>query len=354
VRYPIWGTIAATAAALALLTVHRRSVLDLWLMVVAAVFIMELVFSGLLPSARFSVGFYAGRVLSLITSCIVLSLLLVETMRLYAELARSNVMLMLERENKLMNLEAVAASISHELKQPLGSINLDCETAKILMQRSPPEVQQTIEVLNNIITATQRANGHLEGIRDLFARSSPVQESIDVNDIVRATVHLFAGEIGSHNISTRTELSPISPVGFGHRSQIQQVLANLLLNAIEALAKVPDGTRVVTIRTRADLSMVVVEVEDTGPGIAPDRIGRVFDPFVTTKSQGMGLGLAICRTIVERHGGKLATLPAHPRGTIFRLLLPAAKQGTVQQQSADVLSVSVLSGQSAMTVTSGS
>ncbi len=117
-RYPIWGTIAVTAAAVGLLAVIRRSVLDLWLMVVAAVFIMELVFSGLLPSVRFSVGFYAGRILSLITSCIVLVLLLKETMRLYAELARSNVMLVLERENRLMTMEAIAASISHELSSP--------------------------------------------------------------------------------------------------------------------------------------------------------------------------------------------------------------------------------------------
>src|SRR5215212_2871479 len=112
VRYPIWATI--------LLTAHRRSVLDLWLMVVAFVFILELVFSGLLPSARFSVGSYAGRGLSLLTACIVLVVLLEETMRLYAELARSNLMLVLERNNKLMNIEAVASSISHELKQPLG------------------------------------------------------------------------------------------------------------------------------------------------------------------------------------------------------------------------------------------
>ncbi len=111
-------------------------------MVVAAVFIMELVFSGLLPSARFSVGFYAGRVLSLITSCIVLILLLEETMRLYAELARSNVLLLLERENKMMNMDAVAASISHELKQPLGSIALDSECARLLIQRPQPDVKQ--------------------------------------------------------------------------------------------------------------------------------------------------------------------------------------------------------------------
>jgi signal transduction histidine kinase len=305
-------------------------VLDLWLMVVAAVFIVELVFSGLLPSARFSVGFYAGRVLSLVTSCIVLILLLEETMRLYAELARSNVMLVLERENKLMNIEAVAASISHELKQPLGSIALNCETVKILVQHPQPDVQETLEVLDETIIATKRANEHLEGIRDLFGRNNRLQEVIDINDTAGGTVRLFAGELRSNSINVRMELSPTPLVTFGHRGQIQQVLVNLLSNAVEALAKVADGPRVITIRTAADDNMAVVEVEDSGPGIAPANSALVFDPFVTTKPHGMGLGLAICRTIVDRHGGKLTTLPTHPRGTIFRLLLPAARPDTAQ------------------------
>jgi signal transduction histidine kinase len=330
VRYPIWGTIAVTTTALVVLAVNRRSVLDLWLMVVAAVFIVELVFSGLLPSARFSVGFYAGRVLSLVTSCIVLILLLEETMRLYAELARSNVMLVLERENKLMNIEAVAASISHELKQPLGSIALNCETVKILVQHPQPDVQEALEVLDETIIATKRANEHLEGIRDLFGRNSRLQEVIDINDTAGGTVRLFAGELRSNSINVRMELSPTPLVAFGHRGQIQQVLVNLLSNAVEALAKVADGPRVITIRTAADDNMAVVEVEDSGPGIAPANSALVFDPFVTTKPHGMGLGLAICRTIVDRHGGKLTTLPTHPRGTIFRLLLPAARPDTAQ------------------------
>jgi C4-dicarboxylate-specific signal transduction histidine kinase len=260
-------------------------------------------------------------VLSIITSCIVLILLLAETMRLYAELARSNVMLVLERENKLMNMEAVAASISHELKQPLGSIALNCETTKLLLQRSQPDVQQTLEVLDETIVATRRANEQLGGIRDLFARNPGVQESLDFNGMVEKAVHLLAGDLRSHRINVRLELSPTPPVAYGHSSQIQQVLANLLLNAIEALAKVPDGTRVLIIKTRTDGRMAVIEVEDSGPGIALTDYDKVFDPFMTTKSHGMGLGLAICKTIVDRHGGGLAVLPAHPRGAVFRLQL---------------------------------
>ena len=183
---------------------------------------------------------------------------------------------------------------------------------------------------------------------EIFLVDNQAQEVIDVNDIAGRAVRLFAGELRSHNIDARVELSPTPPVAYGHRGQIQQVLINLLSNAVEALAKVADGTRVLTIRTGADDSMAVLEVEDSGPGIAPANSGRVFDPFVTTKSKGMGLGLAICRTIVDRHGGKLTTLPAHPRGTIFRLLLPAARQDTAQH-AADRLSAATASSRGSTT-----
>src|SRR3954447_341941 len=324
VRYPIWATILLTAAALLVLAAHRRSVLDLWLMVVAFVFILELVFSGLLPSARFSVGFYAGRGLSLLTACIVLVVLLEETMRLYAELARSNLMLVLERNNKLMNIEAVASSISHELKQPLGAILLNCETAKILLQRAAPDIGQTMAVLDETIAATNRANEQLEGARALFGRADRQQEIINVSDITDRAVRLVARELRSHNIATRLELPAKAVYAIGHGNQIQQVIINLLVNAIEALSRAPPENRVLRIAAGAQGGTAVVEIEDSGDGVDPAKADKIFEPFVTSKPSGMGLGLAICRTIVDRHGGKLAIAPGHPRGTIVRLALPAA------------------------------
>ena len=136
VIYPIWFTILITAAGLIVLLIRRRSVLDLWLIVVAAVFIAELAFSGLLPTVRFSVGFYAGRVFSLITSSIVLIILLAETTWLYVHLARSNDVLQRERHNKLMSMEAMAALIAHEVNQPLGSILANVETMQSMLQSS--------------------------------------------------------------------------------------------------------------------------------------------------------------------------------------------------------------------------
>jgi signal transduction histidine kinase len=354
VRYPIVMTIAVTAAALGVLAASRRSVLDLWLMVVAAVFVLELVFSGLLPSVRFSVGFYAGRVLSLITSCIVLILLLKETMRLYTELARSNVMLTLERQNKLMTLESVAASISHELKQPLGSIALNCETAKLFVQDPHPKVIEIIDILEETIGATKRANDHLEGIRDLFGRSRQTQK-VDLNEVVSGTRRLFAGELRVHGIVARVDLSPSSLTVYGHRGQIQQVLVNLMSNAVEAVTEAPIGSRTIALRTAAtNDGMAVVEVEDSGLGLPPSVRQRVFEPFVTTKSGGMGLGLAICTTIIDRHGGLFTALAADPRGTIFRMSLPTVLQNVAHSFADKVNAEPFSSGKTALNAAPGS
>ena len=185
-------------------------------------------------------------------------------MRLYAELARSNLMLVLERNNKLMNIEAVASSISHELKQPLGAILLNCETAKILLQRAAPDIGQTIAVLDETIAATNRANEQLEGARALFGRADREQEIINVSDIADRAIRLVARELRSHNIATRLVLPAKAVYAIGHGNQIQQVIINLLVNAIEALSRAPPENRVLRIAAGAQGGTAVVEIEDFG------------------------------------------------------------------------------------------
>jgi signal transduction histidine kinase len=328
VVYPIWFTILLSAAAIAVLASRRRSVLDQWLMVVALVFIVELVFSGLLPTIRFSVGFYAGRVFSIMTSSIVLIVLLAETTRIYMRLARSNAMLRREQDNKLMNLEAMAASISHEIRQPIAAMAANSAAAARLIRREPPDLAEALSALKDVESDSRRANEILQDIRGLFGKGDQGQEQIDVNETALAALGALRGALNEHGVSVRTELKPDVPHIVGHRSQMQEVIINLLQNAVEAMHAIKDDRRVLTVRTRRDGDKaIVVEVEDTGPGI--DAEGRdVFDAFVTTKPGGMGLGLAICRMIVDRHGGQLAASSVHPRGAVFRMILP---QGSLRR-----------------------
>jgi signal transduction histidine kinase len=324
VVYPIWFTIVLSAAAMAVLLWRRRpSVLDQWMMVVALVFIAELVFSGLLPTVRFSLGFYAGRVFSIMTSSIVLIVMLAETTRLYMRLARSNALLRRERDNKLMSLEAMAASISHEIRQPMAAISANSAAAIRLIQREPPDLAEALAAVRDVQRDSGRANEVLQNIRALFGRGARGPERVDVNEVALAALRALRGALDEHRVSIRSELKSDVPPIVGHRSQLQEVIINLLQNAVEAMDAIEDDRRVVTVRTRRDGDKaIVVEVEDTGPGIDAKSLGKVFEAFVTTKPAGMGLGLAICRTIIDRHGGRLSASPAAPRGTVFRMILP--------------------------------
>ena len=331
VVYPIGGTILLSAAAIAvLLWRRRRSVLDQWLMVAALVFIAELVFSGLLPTVRFSLGFYAGRGFSIITSSIVLIVMLAETTRLYMRLARSNAMLRREQDNKLMSLEATAASISHEVRQPMAAISANSAAAIRLIQHEPPDLAEALAALRDVQSDSLRASEILQDIRSLFGQRAQGQERIDVNETALAALRALRSAFEEHDVSVRSELKPDVPHIVGHRSQFQEVIINLLQNAVEAMATTKDDRRLLTVRTKRDGDKaIVVEVEDTGPGIDVSTLDKVFEAFMTTKPGGMGLGLAISRTIIDRHGGQLSASPADSRGTIFRIILP---QGTLERE----------------------
>jgi signal transduction histidine kinase len=325
VIYPISFAMLISATALAVLLARRRSVLDQWLMVVILVSILELAFSGLLPTVRFSVGFYAGRVFSLVTSSIVLIVMLAETTWLYARLARSNAMLHRERNNKLMNLEAMAASIAHEVNQPLVSIMLDGEGALQFLGRTPPNFGEAVSAVKNIVDASLRATQVFKNIRMLFGKAELEKERLDMNRLTLEVLRALKSDLEGHGIETSVELVSTLPPIMGHKGQLQEVIINLVHNAIEAMDSV-DRLRVLKIRTELNAGdAITVAVEDTGPGLSSEKADAIFDAFVTTKPHGMGLGLAICRMIVERHGGQLSASSADACGAIFRIILPQAK-----------------------------
>ncbi|MFG3593793.1 MASE4 domain-containing protein [Bradyrhizobium sp. RDI18] len=323
VIYPIWFTILITAAGLVILVFRRRSVLDLWLIVVAAVFIGELAFSGLLPTVRFSVGFYAGRVFSLITSSIVLIVLLAQTTLLYVHLARSNALLQRERHNKLMSMEAMAASISHELNQPIGAALLNSEAALMYLKSTPPEIDDSTEAIESIVESSMQAKAILNNLRTLFGKAKLTKERVDLNSLGLEVLKTLKPELRGR-LNIKTELASELPPVLGHKGQLQEVVANLIHNAVDAMASEVAPRELIVRTEREANNRVAIAVEDTGPGISPQNTETIFDAFVTTKPTGMGLGLAISKMIVERHEGALSVSSAIPHGAVFRVTLPAA------------------------------
>ncbi len=309
--------------ALAVLWVRRRSVLDYWLMLAVYALILEEILIALLSGARFSLGFYAGRAFSLITSIIVLVLLLSETTRLYARLARSYRLLEHERDNKLMNVEAITASIAHEVRQPLTAIASGSSAALRFLDGAEPDLQKVRALLKTVSTESHRASDVFESIRVLFRKVDQEREPVDLNDVTLEVLKSFHEELHDHNVIARAELMSELPTVEGHRSQLRQVIFNLVHNSLEAMEKMTGRSRTLLLRTELQGSdAVVVTVEDSGPGIDPKLLDGIFEAFVTTKSHGMGLGLAICRAIVERHGGQLSAVSDGINGTKFTFALP--------------------------------
>ena len=315
------------------LWVRRRSVLDYWLMLVVCALSAEAILSAFLSSQRFSVGFYAGRFFSLGTSVFVLVLLLTEMTTLSRRLARTTVALERERDNKLMNLEAMAASIAHEVRQPLAAIALKGSAALRFLGWTPPEVEKVRSALNDMVDQSHRASQVFANIRALFGRADKEHELIDVSEITLGVLRTFNGELKDRSIMARTELTPKLPPVMGHRGQLEEVLLNLIRNAIEAMDAIKDGSRVLQVSTKHHgRDEIVVVVEDSGPGIDPKKLDRIFEAYVSTKPQGMGLGLAICRLIIDRHGGQLSVSAGVKRGAVFQFILPtkAATDQSVQ------------------------
>jgi signal transduction histidine kinase len=228
-----------------------------------------------------------------------------------------------ERNNKLMNLEAMVASISHEVRQPLASIASNGGAAIRFLGRAPPNLEEVRSALNRMVGESHRASQVFDNIRALFGKTDQGHESIDVSGLVRGVLSGLQGELDEHQITAGVDLPADLPAITGHRGQLQEVLVNLIRNAIEAMHADTDNRRALHVSLRPHgADKVIVAVEDSGPGIDPKHSASIFDAFITTKAKGMGLGLALSRMIVERHGGQLSVSSAQPRGSIFRLVLP--------------------------------
>ena len=228
-----------------------------------------------------------------------------------------------ERDNKLMNIEVVTASIAHEVRQPLAAIAANGGAALKFMQRVPLDLDKVREILNQMMDDCHRVSEVFDTIRALFRRVDQKREPTVVNELVLDVLQSMREELKDHGITTETELAPELQRVDGHRNQLRQVIFNLIHNAIESMDITMDGSRVLRVITESQgPDAIIVAVEDSGPGINPGGLDSIFDPFITTKPDGMGLGLAICRMIVERHDGKLSALSDGKKGARVQLVLP--------------------------------
>jgi signal transduction histidine kinase len=265
------------------------------------------------------------RVMGAQTSILVVALSACVLAALFAERRESAARLTRERDNKLMNAQAIVAAIAHEVRQPLTRITAGGNAAQRFLKMVPPEQDKAQAALDGIVSAGHRTSEVIDGFRALFAKSDQRQQLVDINEIIRGALESMSGELADHHVESRAELMPELSYVYGSRSQLQEVVSNLLVNALEAMAATSDRSRVLRVRTELrDRKAVAVVVQDSGPGIDKERLGRIFTAFVSTKPHGMGLGLAISRMIVDYHGGKLAALSDGKDGASFEFVLPIA------------------------------
>ena len=230
------------------------------------------------------------------------------------------------------SVDEMTASIAHEIKQPLSAIVSNADAASRWLSRLSPDVAEAKTALDQIVKDSGRITEVIESIRSMFGRAHAERTLVDVRAIVAEVLALCQGELDVHHISLKVEMRDDLPQILAVHVQLQQVITNLVVNAIEAMSGTAAPSHCLTINSFVDkMENITITVEDTGIGVESAHIDRIFEPFFTTKSRGMGLGLAICRSIVEAHGGKLLVSPRRPFGTVFHLKLPVTTRPTTSK-----------------------
>ena len=334
--------------ALYLLWARRRTLLEQWLMVALCALLIEVALASILSGDRYTVSWYAGRFYQLVTATVVMGVLLVEMTTLYVDVARSNTLLeherllleravqaqRREREARLMTGDAVAASIAHELRQPLTAMVTTADAGLRFIDRSLPNLDKAKEAFKRIVADGHRAGALIGNIRANFKTDVGDRVSVDLDELAQETLALARGDTQKHGILVQVERNGQLPAVSGNRVQLQQVLLNLIMNAVDAMAAA-EGPRILSVSCAAhEGDRVIVSVADTGTGIGSQDLDRIFNPLFTTKSDGMGMGLSICRAIVEAHEGRMWFAPNSPRGAVFQFTLRTNNSANADQKSA--------------------
>jgi signal transduction histidine kinase len=230
----------------------------------------------------------------------------------------------LAHANRVATIGQLTASIAHEVKQPIAAARNNAVAGLRFLNKSPPDVAEVREALTCIVGDSDRASDVVDRIGSLVKKAPPQKEVVDLNAVIQEVTALTRSEAFKTGVMVSTQLAAELPRIQCDRVQLQQVMLNLIVNAIQSMSGVEDGNREVHISTtRIDPEGVCVAVRDTGHGLRPESLPRLFEPFYTTKPDGMGMGLSICRSIIEAHGGRLWATSCEPRGALFQFTIPA-------------------------------
>jgi signal transduction histidine kinase len=337
----VWTHVVAPALlvvylmAIALLWLRRSSVLDLWLLLALWAWSIEVLLLSMSPT-RFSVFWYSC-VFGVVASCLVLIVLLYESTVLYARFALVAAERERERDRQRLTLQVLAGSIAHEVQQPLTAIVANGETGRVFLTQTPPDFAQACAVLDDITADGRRASNTIRSIQATLAGAPQPQALIYMSELVRETLTFMRSELQARDVSVEFKVSADVPPVQGNKAQLLQVLVNLVTNATEAMLEVRDRPRALGLRCGMYApNAVSVSVEDCGVGIPPEHLMRVFDPFFTTKTHGTGLGLALCKSIIEDHGGSISASRGKRHGSIFQIVLPARLESAKRHQTGNI------------------
>jgi len=233
----------------------------------------------------------------------------------------------LAHANRVATMGQLTASIAHEVNQPIAATKVNAQAALRWLNRDVPDLEEARQLLARIVNDGDRAGNVVSRIRDLVKKAPPRMERLHMNEVIGGVIELTRSEAMKSNVSIQTRFAENLSAVAGDRTQLQQVILNLILNAVQALSESGLDVRELQISTEANHpDGVIVSVRDSGRGIGQENLDRLFDPFYTTKSAGMGMGLTICRSIVEGHGGRIWATANIPRGAAFQFKLPAAPE----------------------------
>jgi C4-dicarboxylate-specific signal transduction histidine kinase len=230
----------------------------------------------------------------------------------------------LARVARLTSMGAMTVAIAHEINQPLAAIVANSSAAQRWLANSPPNLDEARGILKSIVRDGNRASEVIGSVRGMFQKEDRPRTTLAVNDVIQEILILVNGEVRKHGVAVRSNLQKNLPTVVGDRVQLQQVFMNLILNAVDAMSAVSGRERILSVRSQPDgPGALQVTVQDSGIGIKPEEAERIFEAFYTTKSEGMGMGLFICRSIIESHGGRLWAESCTPHGSAFNVTLPS-------------------------------